>query len=92
MEYIRIIQPPKSKVMKSGRVILKPGEDVGEHITEKREEIIIVLKGKATIKKSGKDFVVEQGNTFYIEEGITHNIFNKTEFVLEYIFVVSLFE
>lgn len=92
MEYKRIIQPPQSKVIKSGQVILKPGEEVGQHVTEKREELIIVLNGTATIIKQDKEYIVEQGNTFYIEEGITHNILNKTSLELKYIFVVSLFD
>lgn len=92
MEYERIIQPPESKVLKSGRVMLKPGEEIGEHITEKREELIIILKGIATIKKSDKEYIVEQGDVFYIEESIKHNVINKTKSDLEYIFVVSLFD
>ncbi len=92
MEYRKIIKPPQSKVLKSGRVILKPGEDVGEHVTEKKEELIIVLNGTATILKNEKETIVKENETFFIEEGMIHNIFNRTKSDLEYIYVVSLFE
>ena len=45
MESESLLKPPLSKQLKSGKVTLFPGEDVGEHITSKREEIIIVIKG-----------------------------------------------
>jgi quercetin dioxygenase-like cupin family protein len=92
MEYTRIIRPPQSKALKSGRVILRPGEEVGEHITEKREELIIVIKGKAAIIKQEKEYEIGIGETFFIEKNIKHNIINKSDFELEYLFVVSLFD
>ena len=77
--------------MRSGRVTLKPGEKVGEHITEKREELIIVLKRKASLVKAGKNYEINEGETFFIDEGIKHNILNKTNSVLEYVYVVTFF-
>ena len=43
-----------SSGLKSGHVTLKPGENIGEHSTAEREEIIIILRGegKATIDKT----------------------------------------
>ncbi len=92
MEYNRIIKPPESRFLKSGRVTLGPGEEVGEHITEKREELIVILRGEAIIVKEDKSYKLKEKSTFYIEEGINHNIINKTDSVLEYIFVVALFD
>ena len=40
---------PATAGMKSGHVTLKPGESVGEHKTEAKEESIIVLEGAADI-------------------------------------------
>jgi mannose-6-phosphate isomerase-like protein (cupin superfamily) len=79
-------------MLKSGRVILKPGEDVGAHVTDNREEIILVLKGMATIMVLGKESVVTSGNHYYIGPNIVHNIKNNTDSDLEYVYVVALFD
>ncbi len=92
MNYESIIKPPKSRALKSGRVLLEPGESVGEHITEKREEIIIVLKGTASISAKGKTIQAREGEVFFVPEATLHNVFNNSENPLEYIYVVSLFE
>jgi len=92
MEYNSIIKPPKSKCLKSGRVLLKPGENVGEHVTEKREELIIVLKGRARIVFGNETINISEGETHFINEGVKHNVFNDSEKDLEYVYVVCLFE
>lgn len=92
MECDRIIKPPESKTLKSGRVRLAPGEEVGEHVTEKREELIVILKGSARLEKEGARINLQQGETHYIPEGTKHNIKNDSDKELEYIYIVSLFE
>lgn len=52
MKYESLIKPPISAMIKSGRVVLSSGESVGEHVTVQREELIIVLRGVATITES----------------------------------------
>ncbi len=83
-----LIKPPGSKILKAGRVVLHPGEEIGEHTTDKREEIIIVVKGKAVLVKEGKEIVLNKGDTHYIGEGILHNVKNTSSDELEYIYVV----
>ena len=57
-----------------------------------REEIIIVLKGCATLqKKDLKDIILCAEQTHYIPSEVEHNVKNNTEKELEYIYVVSLF-
>ncbi|MFH1592223.1 MAG: cupin domain-containing protein [Candidatus Woesearchaeota archaeon] len=85
-----IINPPESKVLKSGRVVLLPGESVGKHITEKKEELIIVLRGTATLSENGKSIRLKTGETHYIKEDVPHNILNKSNQKLEYIYIVGL--
>ena len=92
MQYNSIIKPPQSRMLKSGRVILQPGEDVGIHTTDNREEIIIVLKGTATIILEGKESTITSGNHSYIPINIEHNIRNDSNEVLEYVYVVALFD
>jgi len=87
-----LIKPPDSKTLKSGKVILSPGEDIGEHITDKREEIIFVIKGNATLIKEGEQIQLKTGEIHYIKPETLHNIKNNSDEELEYIYVVSLFK
>lgn len=76
--------------IKSGHVILKPGENIGEHTTLDREEVIIVLKGKgeAVINKDNI-LKIEQNIVLYIPSKTSHDIKNTGSGILEYIFVTS---
>ncbi len=87
-----LLRPPESKVLKSGRVILSKGEEIGQHVTDRREEIIIVLKGTATFIGDGQEIKLSAGKTHYVKEGVTHNVRNDTDEELEYVYVVSLFD
>jgi len=45
--YTRLLGgPPQSVSMRSGKVILQPGETVGLHSTNEKEEFIIILDGE----------------------------------------------
>lgn len=87
-----LVRPPESRSMKSYRIVLSPGEEVGEHTTERKEEIIIVLKGKATIIRENERFKVKERELHYIGEGIGHNVKNETNEPLEYVYVVNLLD
>jgi mannose-6-phosphate isomerase len=86
-----LIKPPASEALKSGRVILSPGEEIGEHVTEKREELLVVLRGTATLAKEDERIELHKGKTHYIPEGIRHNVINMSDKELEYVYIVSLF-
>lgn len=85
-----LLKPPTSKVLKSGRVVLKSGEDVEEHVTENKEEIIVVLKGRATVVEDGEEIAVRAGRTHFVRENVKHNVRNDFFDDLEYIYVVAL--
>ncbi len=91
MRTLALVKPPVSRLMKSGRVFLSPGENVGEHVTEGREELIIVLKGEATVYENGREMRLGCGDILYIKEGVRHNVKNTTNGELEYIYVVAMF-
>ncbi|MBD3208829.1 cupin domain-containing protein [Candidatus Woesearchaeota archaeon] len=91
MNYDSIIKPPASRNLKSGRVQLQPGEAVGEHVTESKEELIIVMKGTATILKEGKPTTVIAGNTHYIPPETRHDVRNEGKEILNYLYVISVF-
>lgn len=76
--------------IKSGFVMLKPGECVGEHVTEGKEEAIIILRGKAEVLSDNKVlFTAEKDNLIYIPPETKHDVKNIGKELLEYIYVVS---
>ncbi len=89
MEEHLLVSPPESKQLKSRKIILGPGEEVGEHVTENKEEVIIVLKGVATLVKEDKNITLSEGCSHYICEGMKHNVKNETNENIEYIYVAS---
>jgi len=95
MESESLIKPPKSNGMRSGRIKLQTDESVGEHSTGEHEEVIIVLRGAASIlEKDPFPFTtfkatIEAGKIYYVKKNTTHNVVNMTSEELEYIYVVS---
>lgn len=85
-----LIKPPRSKKIKAGLVILKKGEEVGEHITENREEIIVVLQGQALVSLANQKMAVKENNLIFIPENKKHNLKNKSENTLKYLYIVGL--
>ena len=55
MKTEHIVKPPQSRSLKSGRVLLSPGESVGWHVTQDREELVVVLKGTATVLENNQE-------------------------------------
>ncbi|MDP2749908.1 MAG: cupin domain-containing protein [Nanoarchaeota archaeon] len=92
-----IIIPPASKNLKSRRVFLDAGEEVGEHSTKEREELIIIIDGEATLinidegnkEKMKKETILKAGDAFFIGQKKTHNVINKSDKKLEYIYVTG---
>jgi mannose-6-phosphate isomerase-like protein (cupin superfamily) len=91
MEILPLVRPPKSKCLKSAHVTLAPGEEVGEHTTEKREEVITILRGEAMLAMDGEIISLSAGESHFIPEGTKHNVKNKFSEPLEYVYVVSIF-
>jgi len=76
--------------MKSGYVVLKPNESVGEHNTEAKEEVIIILKGRAEVYISDCPlFCAEENHLIYIPPQTVHDIKNISEGDLRYVFAVK---
>ena len=85
----RVIAPPDSKIIKSGYVILKPGEEVGEHVTENREEIIVILEGSATVVAEGESREIRENEVVFIGNGKRHNVVNESDSLLRYLYIVA---
>ncbi len=76
--------------MKSGHVCLKPGESVGQHSTDSREEAIVILEGCAQIIAGGVvSATAAAGQMVYIPPHTDHDLRNSGNGVLRYVYVVS---
>ncbi len=79
-----------TKNFSCGFVVLKKGEDVGEHTTEEKEEIIIVLQGEVEVYIEGKKYKkLKSGNLVYIPQNVVHNVKNNTSKVAKYLYITT---
>lgn len=85
-----LIKPPVSQKIKTGLVVLKPGQEIGKHKTNQKEEIIIILKGSALVSIENEKKIVQSNYLTYIPEGKLHNIKNTSNEILKYIYLVGL--
>ena len=56
-EYQSLMKPPRTHKMRSGRVVLKPGESVGVHNTDDMEEVLVILEGRGEARVGGHGHV-----------------------------------
>jgi mannose-6-phosphate isomerase-like protein (cupin superfamily) len=90
MEKSILVSPPQSRRLKSAKITLSPGEEIGEHITENREEIILVLRGEGILIDEGICIPLKGGHVHHIKQNSKHNVKNTSSKDLEYVYVVSL--
>ena len=89
--YHRLIGgPPDSVSVRSGKVLLQPGEKVGEHSTGNYEEVIIVLEGQGQFL-FGHDQALDfnSRSVLYCPPNTIHNMVNAGSIPLTYIYVVA---
>ncbi|MFA4907039.1 MAG: cupin domain-containing protein [archaeon] len=92
MDYPSIVKPPQSESLKSGKVVFGAGESVGWHVTEKKEELLVVIRGNATVLVESGRSGVQAGKAFFIPEGKKHNVLNEGKGELEYYYVTAATE
>jgi mannose-6-phosphate isomerase-like protein (cupin superfamily) len=74
--------------IKSGHVRLQAGEAVGDHSTEQREEMLVILKGMGEAVIDGTNIVkIDDNSVVYIPPCTRHDIRNTGKDILEYIFI-----
>ncbi len=85
-----LLKSPVSERLKSGFVILKPGESIGAHRTDNREEMLIILEGTAHIECEGEILEASGQAIVYIPPNMLHNVTNTSQQIdLRYIYVVT---
>ena len=89
--FLRILNgDTETRGMRSGFVVLKPGESVGEHDTHAREEAIIFIEGKGEVKfGEGESTEAGENNVIYIPPGTLHDVRNTGKENLKYLYVVA---
>ena len=89
--YCRLLGgPPESVTMRSGQVVLQPGESVGKHSTECYEELVIILEGEGLfLLNEGKQLAFNADSVLYCPPNTQHNIKNTGSTPLRYIYVVA---
>jgi mannose-6-phosphate isomerase-like protein (cupin superfamily) len=76
--------------MRSGLVLLAPGESVGTHTTAGNEEFLLVLEGRGEFRiTDGPVLPVLGGSALYCPPGREHDVVNTGEGMLRYVFVVA---
>ena len=80
---------PETHGMRSGRVELAQGEEIGEHSTRDHEETLVVLEGSGVVHVEGHEpMAIRGGQSVYIPPQSTHNVRNPESPLLRYIYVV----
>ena len=89
--YTRILGgAPQSVSMRSGKVVLQPGESVGEHSTKSNEELIIVIEGDGKFLLDDDQFLeFNADSVIYCPPNTRHNVLNSGSVTLRYIYVVA---
>lgn len=80
----------QSTNLKSGSVTLAPGKSVGSHVTEGKEELLIILKGQAEVTVEGyRTIRARRFSAIYIPDEVRHDVRNSGTAVLHYVYVVT---
>jgi mannose-6-phosphate isomerase-like protein (cupin superfamily) len=95
--YTRVLGgPPESVTMRSGQVILAPGQSVGRHSTQGYEELIVVLAGTGQLHigdagNAASGRVIELGVNVvtYCPPRTEHDVVNTGAGPLRYLFTVA---
>lgn len=89
-KYVPVLNSENASILKSGLVTLKPGESVGAHNTEKKEELILILEGSGIIETgtTGSQ-TVRQGQVAFNPPETEHNVINNGPGLLRYLYVVA---
>jgi len=81
---------PQTFGMRSGRVELAQGEEIGEHSTKDHEETLVVLEGAGVAHVEGHEpMPIRGGQSVYIPPHSRHNVRNPDTPLLRYIYVVA---
>jgi quercetin dioxygenase-like cupin family protein len=87
-----LVTPEDAKRMRARVVELEPGKEVGEHTTENREELIVVLEGAIVLTGPDGEHPLKTGQSAFIPLDTVHNVKNKTKKKARYMYVLALYD
>ncbi|MDY6833999.1 MAG: cupin domain-containing protein [Chloroflexota bacterium] len=88
-KYTRLLGgKPETHGMRSGYMVLPPGDEVGLHSTKDAEELILVLEGQGYCQLPETAIRVQKEQAVYIPPHTEHNIRNSGDVSLCYVYVV----
>jgi len=89
-ESVRLLGRPESVTLRSGLVMLRPGEDCGWHSTDNFEELIICLEGAGEVEteRLGRR-PLAAGQYAYNPPQSRHCVFNTGSADMRYVYVVA---
>ncbi len=80
---------PQTRGMRSGRVVLKPGEAMHQHSTQSNEEQLVFLQGRATVLIAGQPVEMQAGEVLYIPPNTVHEVRNASAQETRYVYTVA---
>ena len=89
-KYVPVLNRENAAALKSGLVTLQPGESIGSHNTEEKEELILIIEGAGCIETetNGKQ-PIKQGQIAFNPPQTQHNVINNSSNILRYLYVVA---
>jgi mannose-6-phosphate isomerase-like protein (cupin superfamily) len=89
--YLPLLEgPPATCGMRSGRVELAAGQQIGEHSTGRHEEVLVIIEGEGDVAVQGAGpLAVRGGQAVYIPPQTRHNVRNVGPATLRYVYVVA---
>jgi quercetin dioxygenase-like cupin family protein len=81
---------PETVTMRSGYVVLAPGQSVGKHSTKGYEEVVIALKGSGEMRTTNGDTLrIKPYTLSYCPPMTEHDVVNTGTDSLRYIWLVA---
>ena len=88
--HLPLLTEDNASRMRSGMVTLGPGSSCGRHSTEDYEELLIILEGRGEAEMEGYGaLALEAGQVVYIPPRTQHNVHNRGDGPLRYVYVVA---
>ena len=88
--HLPLLTKENARRMRAGMVTLGQGEECGRHGTEDYEELLVILEGRGEAELEGYGaLALEAGQVAYIPPGTFHNVHNRGDGVLRYVYVVA---
>jgi mannose-6-phosphate isomerase-like protein (cupin superfamily) len=88
--HLPLLTKENASRMRAGMVTLRPGEECGRHSTEEYEELLIILEGRGEAELEGYGaLALEAGQVVYIPPHTFHDVHNRGDCELRYVYVVA---